>query len=300
MSNIVTDLGENFNWKAYKAGVNTFTITCTNGGSAFNLTSYVFTLRIRKSQTSTDLLTLTQGSGITNGGASGIITITLSETQSNTTLPGDTYFYELTYVVASEKKRMIQGILTLSRDLNPSSSATSLSATINMGGVNVSATITLGISSASIAAALGVQTANAVYAGPSSGASANPAFRALVIADVPKVIQLACSDETTALTAGTGKITFRMPHAMTVTAVRASLTTAQATGVIFTVDINENGVSILSTKLTIDNTEKTSTTAVTAPVISDTSLADDAEITVDIDQVGDGTAKGLKILLIGS
>lgn len=53
------------------------------------------------------------------------------------------------------------------------------------------------------------QTANTVYAGPSSGASANPAFRALVMADVPKVIQLACSDETTALTAGTGKITFR-------------------------------------------------------------------------------------------
>lgn len=143
MSNIVTDLGENFNWKAYKAGVNTFTVTCTNGGSAFNLTSYVFTLRIRKSQTSTDLLTLTEGAGITNGGASGIITISLTETQSNTTLPGDTYFYELTYVVASEKKRMLQGILTLSRDLNPSSSATSLSATINMGGVNVSAAITM-------------------------------------------------------------------------------------------------------------------------------------------------------------
>ena len=35
-------------------------------------------------------------------------------------------------------------------------------------------------------------------------------------------------------------------------------------------------------------------------VISDTSLADDAEITIDIDQVGDGTAKGLKVVLIGT
>jgi hypothetical protein len=91
-----------------------------------------------------------------------------------------------------------------------------------------------------------------------------------------------------------------MPRAVTLTAVRASLTTAQASGSIFTVDINENGTSILSTKLTIDNTEKTSFTAATPPVISDTSLADDSEITIDIDQIGNGTAKGLKVMLIGT
>lgn len=109
----------------------------------------------------------------------------------------------------------------------------------------------------------------------------------------------ACSDETTALTTGTGKLTFRMPFAFTLTSVRASLTTTQASGNIFTVDINESGTTVLSTKLTIDNGEKTSTTAATPAVISDTSLADDAEITVDIDQIGNGTAKGLKITLIG-
>ena len=113
-------------------------------------------------------------------------------------------------------------------------------------------------------------------------------------------IVLAASDETTALTTGTAKVTFRMPYAFTLSGVRASLSTAQASGSILTVDINDSGTTILSTKLTIDNTEKTSTTAATAPVISDTSLADDAEITIDIDQVGDGTAKGLKITLIGT
>lgn len=116
---------------------------------------------------------------------------------------------------------------------------------------------------------------------------------------VPVPIGLACSDETTALTAGAGKVTFRAPYAMTLTGVRASLTTAQAGGSIFTIDINEGGASILSTKLTIDNGEKTSTTAATAAVISDAAIADDAEITVDIDQIGDGTAKGLKVWLIG-
>ncbi|WP_061238163.1 DUF2793 domain-containing protein [Ectopseudomonas composti] len=113
-------------------------------------------------------------------------------------------------------------------------------------------------------------------------------------------IIIACSDETTAITAGAGKVTFRMPYAFTLTSVRASLSTPQTGGSIVTIDINEGGTSILSTKLTIDNTEKTSTTAATAAVISDSSLADDAEITIDVDQIGDGTAKGLKVALIGT
>jgi hypothetical protein len=117
---------------------------------------------------------------------------------------------------------------------------------------------------------------------------------------LPTEVQVAASDETTALTTGTAKVTFRMPYAMTVTAVRASLSTAQASGSIFTVDINEGGTTILSTKLTIDNTEKTSTTAATPAVVSDTALADDAEITIDIDQIGDGTAAGLKVTIIGT
>lgn len=110
---------------------------------------------------------------------------------------------------------------------------------------------------------------------------------------------VACSDETTPLTTGTAKATFRMPYAFTLIGVRANLKTAQGSGSIFTVDINENGTTILSTKLTIDNTEKTSTIAATPPVISDSSLADDAEMTVDIDQIGTSGATGLKITLIG-
>lgn len=127
---------------------------------------------------------------------------------------------------------------------------------------------------------------------------ANPVVTATASAPT-QAIPIACSDESTAITTGVAKVTFRMPFAFTLSAVRASLTTAQASGSTVTVDINEGGASILSTKLTIDNTEKTSTTAATAAVISDANLADDAEITIDVDQVGDGTAKGLKVYLIG-
>jgi hypothetical protein len=116
----------------------------------------------------------------------------------------------------------------------------------------------------------------------------------------PKVeIAIPCSDYATNLTTGTAKATFRMPHAMTVTAVRASLSTAQSGGSALTVDINEAGTTILSTKLTFDNTEKTTTTATTPAVISDANLADDAEITVDIDTVGTAGARGLVVYLIG-
>ena len=111
---------------------------------------------------------------------------------------------------------------------------------------------------------------------------------------------VACSDETTALAAGTSKTTFRMPYAFNLTSVRASLTNAQTSGSTITMDINQNGSSILSTMITIDNNEKTSVTAATPPVISTSSLVDDAEITVDIDQIGNGTATGLKVTFIGS
>ena len=113
----------------------------------------------------------------------------------------------------------------------------------------------------------------------------------------PEVIAVAVSDEETAITTGNAKVTFRMPFAMTLTAVRASLTTASTSG-LPTFDINEGGTTILSTKLTIDANEKTSTTAATAAVISDSALADDAEITIDIDVAGTG-AKGAKVYLIG-
>lgn len=116
-----------------------------------------------------------------------------------------------------------------------------------------------------------------------------------------KHFTVAVSDETTDLTTGTGKITFRMPYKMELNSdgIRASVGTAPAGSTII-VDVNESGSTILSTKLTIDAGEKTSTTAATAAVISDTTLADDAEITIDIDQVGSSTAgKGLKITFIG-
>jgi hypothetical protein len=106
---------------------------------------------------------------------------------------------------------------------------------------------------------------------------------------------IACSDETSNLTTGTAKVTFRAPYAMTVTAVKANVNTAPAGSTII-VDINEEGTSILGTKLSIDADEKTSVTAASAATITDSTIANDAEMTIDIDQIGSSTAgKGLKV-----
>lgn len=109
---------------------------------------------------------------------------------------------------------------------------------------------------------------------------------------------IAISDETTALTTGTAKVTWRAPYAFTLTAVRAQLNTASSSGTP-TFDINEAGTSVLSTLLTIDSGELTSVTAATPAVISDSAIADDAILTFDIDAAGTG-AKGAKIVLYGT
>lgn len=115
--------------------------------------------------------------------------------------------------------------------------------------------------------------------------------------DFGDVIVLACSDETTDLATGTARVTFRMPWAATLTAVRLSVNTAP-TGSALIADVNEGGVSVFSTRPQIDINTRTSVGSAVTPVISDSSLAADAEITVDIDQVGSTIrGRGLKVAL---
>lgn len=122
--------------------------------------------------------------------------------------------------------------------------------------------------------------------------SASPVYK-----NIEESMTISLSDEDTAITTGTEKITFRAPFAMTLTSIpRSSLSTASSSGLV-TVDINKGGTSVLGTdKLSIDADEKTSTTAATATTISTTSVEDDSELTFDIDAAGTG-AKGLKVTL---
>ncbi len=106
-----------------------------------------------------------------------------------------------------------------------------------------------------------------------------------------------CSDEGTAISDTGTVLTFYMPYAYTVSEVRASLTTTSSSGTP-TIDINEGGSTILSTKITIDPGDLISTDSATQPVLSDTALADKSKITIDIDVTGTD-ATGLKVYIIG-
>lgn len=101
-----------------------------------------------------------------------------------------------------------------------------------------------------------------------------------------ETLGLAFSDEDTAFTVDTDVLSFQMPNfATTLTGVSVNVKTAPL-GSVATFDLNEGGTSVLSTKITIDAGETTSETAATPPVISDSSIAANAIMTVDIDGVG--------------
>lgn len=101
----------------------------------------------------------------------------------------------------------------------------------------------------------------------------------------------------TAVSTGNGQYEFQMPYCFTLTEVFATVKTASTSGTP-TIQIQQNGLDILSTEITIDANEKTSRTAVTAPVIADNTMDIDGVITFDVDVAGTGTA-GLVVYLIG-
>ena len=121
-----------------------------------------------------------------------------------------------------------------------------------------------------------------------------------IIEDLPvaQALMYALSDETTELTIGT-KLTIRVPFECTLKALRASVNGASSSGDVV-IDVNESlgsgGASLLSVKLTIDQDTESSLASATPVEISDPDLADDAELTFEVDDAGTG-ATGLKVYL---
>lgn len=109
---------------------------------------------------------------------------------------------------------------------------------------------------------------------------------------------LVVGDETTALTTGTAKYTFRLPYGFLLSEVRASLTTQSSSGDV-KVDLNLAGTSILSAVIQVDATTTTSVGSAAPPAVLTAELPDNGVITVDIDAAGTGAA-GLKVYMIGA
>ncbi len=87
------------------------------------------------------------------------------------------------------------------------------------------------------------------------------------------------------------KYSCEFPYAVTLQQVLATLATAQTSGSIFTLDVLISGVSVFTTnKVTIDNGEKTSATALTAANLTTTAIPANTPVTFQITQVGVGGA----------
>ena len=116
-------------------------------------------------------------------------------------------------------------------------------------------------------------------------------------------ISIALGDESTVLAAASTTVpvtSFHMPYGFTLTDVKVGCTIAGTGAALVTVDVHEAGTTVLSTKVTVDATEKTSGTAATAAVISDSALAVDSLIEVFVDVIDtDNVAAGVKVYLIG-
>lgn len=133
-------------WNAGRSFNNSFTITFTINGSAFDISTYTFSLAIRRIGGETDVLSLTQGSGITNGGASGVLTIQITDTQTET-IDANSYFYSINYVVGLLPYSVFHGTFNLLKDYNPNTIDNSVTVPVNLAGTNVNADVSLGVTS---------------------------------------------------------------------------------------------------------------------------------------------------------
>jgi hypothetical protein len=139
---INTDISTSYEWIARRANQNSFTATFTSGG-AFNISTYTFSLNFYSIGSDTAALTLSQGSGLTNGGAAGTLAVSLTAANITASLANDGYAYLLTYLVGGITYPLLNGILYLYKQNNVDSDPdSSFSASVLLGSNAVTMTIT--------------------------------------------------------------------------------------------------------------------------------------------------------------
>ena len=126
--------------------------------------------------------------------------------------------------------------------------------------------------------------------------AAEQAANSLITYPIEEEMTISCSDEDEVIATGLKKASFRSYCNLYIEEIRASLSEVSTSGAV-TVDVNVDGTTVLSTKLTIDQDEKSSVTAAAAAVLSEMVINDDDEVVIDIDGHGAG-AEGLKVSLI--
>lgn len=145
VTKIYSDQSRQVNWNVREDTDASLTLTVTLASVAYNLSSYTFIAEFFKvSDRVTPFLTLNQGSGITNGGASGIITISLTDTQLN--LDPNEYFWKLR-TTAPTDNLWLNGKFVVNGYLWDGSTDSSANILLTIGGDNLSIALTIAGSS---------------------------------------------------------------------------------------------------------------------------------------------------------
>lgn len=116
---INTDLGKNLEWRAYRYGHNEVKFVFTENGDPFDLTDFEFSMVFRSPGKSTEVLELNEDGWISNGGANGILTITLTA-EDIEDLVQDRYYFEIRYTKGGNQYRLSQGYIHLQKEQNQS------------------------------------------------------------------------------------------------------------------------------------------------------------------------------------
>lgn len=105
------------NLNCYQGATFDYTLTWQSGGSAVNLTGYSGRMQVRETyDSSSTIVSLTSGTGITLGGTAGTILLALSATQTAAldATPSGQYVYDLELVSGSGYvTRLVEGNFTI-------------------------------------------------------------------------------------------------------------------------------------------------------------------------------------------
>jgi hypothetical protein len=144
ITTFASDISVQCQWYARRANRNQILLTClASGGGPFSLVGYTFTFKAWTfGQESSPAISLTQGAGITNGGAAGTILLDITEAQS--TLNPNIFLMKLeathpdTYI-----RTWINGTWILNGDLYDGAATTAVTVNLNATGTPVTLVLNL-------------------------------------------------------------------------------------------------------------------------------------------------------------
>lgn len=137
---IYSDQSQPVKWVVRESTDVSLTLTVTLSSAAYNLSTYTFVAEFFKVGSSTAFLTLTQGSGITNGGAAGTIILAITDTQL--TVDPNQYFWRLKTTAPTDNV-WFNGVFDVQGYISDVPSSSSATVALTIGGDTLSVALTI-------------------------------------------------------------------------------------------------------------------------------------------------------------